>query len=84
MGELRLYDVTVGQHKSRMRLDDHDAKEMGVNAVLVRPPPSLAEPPNPTPPAATRLPYKDPKSRPVINKMRSTGESDAHDARGAN
>ncbi len=33
-GELRLYDVTVGAHKTQMRLDDRDAAAMGDSAVL--------------------------------------------------
>lgn len=75
--ELRLYDVTVGAHKTRMRLDDRDAQAMGDGAVLV------AEPQEQPQPAAP-LPYRDPvagKARLVTdNKTREPG---AHTERGA-
>lgn len=76
--ELRLYDVTVGKHKTRMRLDDADAEARGDSAVLVTEPPA---PPVARPAAA------DPavgKARPVTaNKMRGTSEPSAHDETGS-
>jgi hypothetical protein len=65
--ELRLYDVTVGANKTRMRLDDRDAKAMGDNAVPV------AEAPKPPPPAPPRE-AKPPRL--VTNKMRGTDPGD--------
>lgn len=76
--ELRLYEVTVGRHKTRMRLNDHDAEAMGDAAVYV------PEPPSPQPAAPPPDPLAG-KSRLVTsNKMRGTGEPSAHNERGAN
>lgn len=70
--ELRLYDVTVGGHKTRMRLDDADAEAHGDSAVLVQ----QQQPTAPEP--------ADTKSRLVTsNKMRGTAEANAHNERGA-
>jgi hypothetical protein len=68
--ELRLYDVTIGAHKTRMRLDDNDAREMGDAAVLV------SEPAQQTPhPAPAPIDTKARRSTP--NKMRDTNRSAA-------
>lgn len=64
-GDLRLYSVTVGTHKTRMRLNDHDADALGDNAV------PLVETPRPARPADP----VDTKSRLVTsNKMRGTDD----------
>jgi hypothetical protein len=73
-GELRLYDVTVGKHKTQMRLNDADAVALG--AVLAD---------QPAEPKAVRAaePDTDGKSRLVTsNKMRGT-EPGSHKGREA-
>jgi len=45
---LRLYDVTVGAHRTRMQLNDRDAAIIGVGAVLV--PEEPDSDPEPAPP----------------------------------
>jgi hypothetical protein len=63
-GDLRLYSVTVGTHKTRMRLNDHDAEALGDDAV------PLVETPHPARPAD---PEVGAKNRLVTsNKMRGT------------
>lgn len=66
MEELRLYDVTVGRNKTRMRLNASDAAAMGDAAVPVGQPESA----RPVPGKARVA---------VANKMRDAGESAARD-----
>jgi hypothetical protein len=74
-GELRLYDVTLGGHKTRMQLDDAGAADLGANAVLVadgQDAPAV-RPAEPTPPAPP-----EGKNRLVTsNKMRGTNNPSA-------
>lgn len=70
---LRLYDVTVGKHKTQMRLNEADAAAMG--AVLVNQQP--AKPAKPAMRAAE--PDPDGKARLVTsNKMRGTEPGSHH------
>jgi hypothetical protein len=73
--ELRLYDVTVGAHRTQMRLNEDDAEAMGGTPAAAPPPASGTAAPAPPP--------VDSKNRLVTsNKMRGTTEADAHTERG--
>jgi hypothetical protein len=71
--DLRLYDVTVGSHKTQMHLNERDAEAMGDAAVLAgsaKAPVSKVEP-------------AEPKSRLVThNKMRGTEPGTHHKQQG--
>lgn len=71
---LRLYDVTVGAHQTRMWLNDRDAAAMD-GASLV--------PEEATAPVAAQQPVAGKGRLVTSNKMRTDVPS-AHDARGAN
>lgn len=65
--DLRLYDVTLGSHKTQMRLSDSDAEAMGDAAVLAGSAPAPVVAPKPAP--------VEGKSRVVTsNKMRGTDD----------
>lgn len=69
--ELRLYDVTVGSHQTRMRLDQADAEKYGTDAIPV----TTTAPESPRMAAA---PAPDTKSRLVTsNKIRGTDDPSA-------
>lgn len=68
-GDLRLYDVTVGEHKTQMRLNERDAAALGDTATLVGQPAAAAPTPAPPPEQKARLV--------TANKARGTNNPNA-------